>query len=108
MAKTDRWRHESGVAVTTFSIGCYDFASTVPRTSVTSGKNHHKARKQNMTTDEKRKRRAKRKAKQARKERTRLPRFIACHYLKNMIPPDGEILRDAFDCARDRSRWVQL
>lgn len=63
-----------------------------------------------MSIEEKRRRREKRKKKQARarQERGRIPRFIACHYLKNLIPPDAEILRDAFDCAKDRSRWMEL
>jgi hypothetical protein len=63
-----------------------------------------------MSLEEKRRRRAKRKAKQARAkmERGRLPRFIACHYLKNLIPPDAGVLQDAFEYAKDRTRWMQL
>ena len=56
------------------------------------------------------KRCAKRKEKEARarKEQSRRPRFIACHYVMDQIAPDAGVLRDAFECARDRSRWVQL
>lgn len=63
-----------------------------------------------MRPEEKGKRRAKRKAKQvkAREGRTQLPRFIACHYLKDNIHPDHGILLDAFECARDRSHWMEL
>jgi hypothetical protein len=63
-----------------------------------------------MSLEEKRKRREKRKAKQAKAKKVRggMPRYIACHYRTDLIPPDTEVLRDAFACARDRSRWVKL
>jgi hypothetical protein len=36
------------------------------------------------------------------------PRYIACHYRLDLVPPTPEVLVDAYHAARDNSRWLVL
>ena len=61
-----------------------------------------------MSIEQKRQRREKRKQRKAKRRPCRPPSFVACHYVEDQIHPDADILRNAFDCARDRSAWMRL
>jgi len=36
------------------------------------------------------------------------PRYIACHYRLGLVPPTAEVLVDAYNAARNDSRWLVL